>query len=101
VPGPQRKHSYDDSPGDMPASKAKASSSRAIAEYWQPWAELMTVTYGINPEICLCGAKMVVQECVTDAEGIASMMAKLGLSGTPPPLGRVKASGELSFLFED
>lgn len=61
----------------------------------------MTKTLGINPEICLCGAKMIVQECVTDAEGITSMMAKLGLAGTPPPLGRVKASGELSYLFEE
>ena len=43
----------------------------------------MTATYGINPEICLCGARMVVHECLTDAEGIAMMMAKLGLAGTP------------------
>ncbi len=100
VPGPQKKRYRCDE--DVPPPKAASSKgSRAVAEYWQPWAELMTKTFGINPEICLCGAKMVVQECVTDAEGIAAMMAKLGLCGTPPPLGRVKGqSGELSYLFD-
>ena len=69
---------------------------------WQPWGELMTKTLGFNPEICKCGAKMIVQKCVTDAEGIATMMAKLKLSVTPPPLGRAKALGrELSYPFKE
>ena len=50
---------------------------------------------------------MVVQESVTDQEGIAagisSLMAKLGLSARPPPLGREKkqSSSELDYIFED
>lgn len=56
----------------------------------------------VDPELCTCGGKFVVQDCVADAEGIASMMAKMGLSATPPPLGRVKSNvGEISYVFED
>ena len=62
----------------------------------------MRRSLGVDPELCSCGGKFVVQDCVTDAEGIAAMMAKMGLSSTPPPLGRGKANGgELNYVFED
>jgi hypothetical protein len=44
---------------------------------------------------------MVVQECVTDAAGIAAMMIKMGLSATPPPLGRQRVVGELDYVYEE
>ncbi len=56
----------------------------------------------MDPELCTCGGKFAVQDCVTDAEGIASMMAKMGICATPPPLGRVKANGgALNYVIED
>jgi hypothetical protein len=102
VPGPKRKK-LERSELDPPKPKeSRASSSRAPGEYWIPWADLMRMSLGIDPEVCTCGGKFVVQDCVTDAEGIASMMAKLGLSATPPPLGKAKANdGELNYVFED
>lgn len=89
----------------MDPSKPKESmppSCRAWGEYWIPWADLMRKTFGIDPELCSCGGKFDVQNCVTDSEGIASMMAKMGLAATPPPLGRMKMTTEdLSYVFED
>jgi hypothetical protein len=61
----------------------------------------MSKTFGIDPLICECGSKMVVQECVTDAAGISAMMIKMGLSATPPPLGRQRVSSELDYIYED
>ena len=99
VPGPGKKrraHCDDD-----PPPPSKPSAGRAPAEYCIPWAELLRRTMGINPEVCTCGARMQVQESVTDAEGIAEVMIKMGLAATPPPLGtKARARGELDYIFD-
>ncbi|MCX6117183.1 MAG: hypothetical protein NT027_06560 [Proteobacteria bacterium] len=92
MPGPNKKRT-EPSDYDPPKPKeSKPSSCRAVGEFWIPWADLMRKMFGIDPEACSCGGKFVVREkdCVTDAAGIASMMAKMGLSATPLPLGRMK-----------
>ena len=101
VPGKKRKREHCSVDLQMPATKSKSSSCRAPGDYWIPWAELMSKIFGINPLICECVAKMIVQECVTDADGIAAMMVKMGLSATPPPLGRIRVKGELDYVFEE
>ncbi len=102
VPGNKRKKKHQcEIDLQMPATKSKSSSCRAPGEYWIPWAELMSKTFGIDPLVCECGSKMVVQECVTDGSGIAAMMVKMGLSATPPPLGRQRVVGELDYVFEE
>ncbi|MCX6116286.1 MAG: hypothetical protein NT027_01995 [Proteobacteria bacterium] len=102
VPGPKKKRiQISDLDPPMP-KESKPSYSRAVGEYWIPWADLMRKTFGIDPEVCTCGGKFVVEDCVTDAAGIASMMARMGLSARPPPLGRIKkASADLCYVFED
>ncbi|MCX6117203.1 MAG: hypothetical protein NT027_06660 [Proteobacteria bacterium] len=40
-----------------------------------------------------CSGNIVVRDCVTDAEGGASMMANMGLSAAPPSRGRAKENG--------
>jgi hypothetical protein len=102
VPGPKKKRTEASDFDPPKPSESRPSSCRAVGEFWIPWADLMRKTFGIDPEQCSCGGKFVVQDCVTDAEGIASMMAKMGLSSTPPPLGRMKmTTGDLSYVFED
>ena len=44
--------------------------SRAPGEYWLPWAELLRRTLGVDPEICACGARMIVDDAITDGEKI-------------------------------
>ena len=48
------------------------------------------------------GAKMIVQETVTEAIPIREMMVKTGLSPMPPPRGRASVvAGEVEYVFED
>jgi hypothetical protein len=64
------------------------------------WAELIRRTLGIDPELSTCGARMRVEESVTDAEGITAMMIKMGLSATPPPFGKkAKDPSEVDHIF--
>ena len=87
---------------DDDATTKKPSSGRAPAEYWMEWAELLRRTLGVCPETCTCGAKMIVQETVTEAIPIREMMVKMGLSPMPPPRGRSSATaGEVEYVFED
>jgi hypothetical protein len=75
---------------------------RAIAEHYIPWAELLRRTYGFDPELCECDAKMQIDEVITDLDKIREMMVSMGLSATPPPRGRKRTSGgELSYLFDE
>ena len=55
------------------------------AEYWLPWAELLRKTVGVDPEICACGARMIVDDAVTDGEKITETLARLGIQSTGPP----------------
>jgi hypothetical protein len=33
---------------------------------------------GVDPEICVCGARMIVDDAITDGEKIAEILARLG-----------------------
>ncbi len=87
-------------PHDPPPPKC-ASVGRAPGEYWLPWDELLRRSIGVDPKICTCGGRMIVDDVITDAEGIAKMMAALGLSATPPPRGRRKSGSEIQYVFEE
>ena len=87
---------------DGEATTKKPSSGRAPAEYWMAWSELLSRTMGVCPETCTCGAKMIVQETVTESIPIREMMVKMGLSPMPPPRGRASVvAGEVEYVFED
>ena len=82
--------------------KKRSTSGQAPAQYWMPWAELLRRTFGVCPETCSCGSKMVLIAVTTDRQGIGDMMAKMGLATLPPPLGPVAVpSGELQYLYEE
>jgi hypothetical protein len=36
-----------------------------------PWAELLRRTVGVDPEICMCGARMIADDAMTDGEKIS------------------------------
>lgn len=103
VPGPQKKRPELEAGRDGdPPKPTKSSSGRAAAEYVIPWAELLRKSFRIDPELCVCGAKMRVVESVTKSEQIAETMVAMGLASTPPPLGRARrAAGELDYIFGD
>jgi hypothetical protein len=93
---------HDDEHENLSAKKKSSSGPRAPAVYWILWPELLRKTFGICPEICTCGSKMVMVDVITDRQGIGEMMAKMGLAPMPPPLGRVAVpSGELQYLYEE
>lgn len=99
VPGPQIKRRSCGA--NDPTPPAKSSSGRVEAERYIPWAELLRRTFGINPEICDCGAKMMVEDVVVSGETIAAVMVEMGLAATPPPRGRrPRAKGELDMVYE-
>jgi hypothetical protein len=56
-------------------------------------------TVGVDPEICNCGARMVVDDAITEAEKIAEVLARLGIVSTGPPTKR-QSKGELDYVFD-
>ena len=103
VPGVKRKKSHypaHDEPGDgTPPPPGKPSAGRAAPEYWLPWSELLRRTIGVDPEICRCGARMVVDDAITEAEKIAEILARLGIESTGPPSAR-QSTGELDYIYD-
>ena len=99
VPGPQvKRHACG---ANDPPPTGKPSAGRVIAERQIPWAELLRRTYGVDPEICECGAKMKVEDVITDGETIAQVMLEMGLARAPPPRGRKpRLRGELDMVYE-
>jgi len=70
VPGPKTKRTcpaHDEPGGSVPPPPDKPSSGRAPAEYWMPWSELLRKTVGVDPEYCVCGARMVIDDAITVA----------------------------------
>ncbi len=54
---------------------------------------------GVDPEICLCGARMIVDDAITDGEKIAETLARLGIVSTGPPMRR-QSTGELDYVYD-
>jgi hypothetical protein len=81
VPGPKAKRTcpahHEPTDSDPPPT-GKPSTGRAPGEYWLPWAELLRKTVGVDPEICSCGSRMIVDDAITDGEKIAEILARLG-----------------------
>jgi hypothetical protein len=70
VPGPTKKRACPahDEPNDPdPSPTDKPSTGRAPAECWSPWPELLRKTVGMDPEICICGARMIVDDAINPA----------------------------------
>jgi hypothetical protein len=38
-----------------------------LGEFWLAWAELLRKTVGVDPEICLCGARMIIVDAINHA----------------------------------
>ncbi len=90
MPGPTRKRTCPafDEPNDSdPPPTGKPSTGRAAGEYWLAWAELLRKTVGVDPEIFSCGARMIVDDAITDGVKIAETLARLRIVSTGPPTG--------------
>ena len=82
-----------------PPPPTKPSTGRAPADYWIPWPELLRRTIGVDPEICHCGAKMTVDDAITEAEKITETLARLGIESTGPPEA-MRSIGELDYIYD-
>ena len=58
-----------------PASRHRAGSAGVLVA----WAELLRRTICVDPEICGCGARMVVDDAITEPEKIMEILARLGV----------------------
>jgi hypothetical protein len=96
VPGPTKKQTcpaHDElNDSDHPPT-GKPSTGRAPAEYWIPWADLLRKTVGVDLEIGLCGARMIVDDAITDGEKIAETLTRLGIVSTDPPRRQQSQAG--------
>lgn len=102
MPGPKRLNVWpaaDEASDSSPPPTGKPSTGRAPAEYFIPWAELLRRTMGIDPEICVCGAKMVVDDVITDTVTIKATMTRLGISSTGPPKVN-RSNGDLDYIYD-
>ena len=90
---------HDEPPGGTPPPPTKPSTGRAPAEYWIPWPELLYRSMGVNPEICHCGAKMTVDDAITEPEKITETLARLGIESTGPPKA-MRSTGELDYIYD-
>jgi len=102
VPGPKTKRTcpaHDEPKDSDPPPTSKPSTGRAPGEYWLPWSELLRRTVGVDPEVCTCGARMIVDDAVTDGEKITETLARLGIQSTGPPK-RLQSTGELDYVYD-
>jgi len=77
--------SANDEPNDSdPPPTSKPSTDRTSGEYWLPWAELLCKTVGVDPEVYTSGARMIVDDAITDGEKTAAVLARLGLPFNGP-----------------
>jgi hypothetical protein len=56
-------------------------------------------TVDVDPEICACGARMLVNNAITDGEKIAETLARLRIVSTGPPRRR-QSTGELDYVYD-
>jgi hypothetical protein len=102
VPTKKRKrecHLMEESIDNTPPPTGKASTGRAPAEYWLPWAELLRKTVGVDPEICSCGARMVIDDAITDAATITETLTRMGISTLGPPKV-ARSTGQLDYVYD-
>jgi Putative transposase len=102
VPGPKTKRTcpaHDEPGGSVPPAPDKPSSGRAPADYWMPWSELLRKTVGVDPEYCVCGARMVIDDAITAPEKISEILERLGIESTGPPK-RCRSNGELDYVYD-
>lgn len=102
VPGPTKERTcpaHDEPKDSDPPSPGKPSTGRAQAECWIPWAELLRKTVGFDPEICVRGVRMIVDDAITDGHKIAEVLARLGIISTGPPKRR-QSTGELDYVYD-
>ena len=91
---------HDEPPGGTPPPPpTKPSTGRAPAEYWIPWAEILLRSMGVSPEICHCGAKMTVDDVITEPEKITEALARLGIESTGPPKA-MRSTGEIDYIYD-
>ena len=90
---------HDEPEGGTPPPPTKPSTGRAPAEYWIPWPELLRRTIGVDPEICVCGAKMIADDAITEPEKITETLARLGIKSTGPPKA-MRSTGELDYIYD-
>jgi hypothetical protein len=57
---------------------------------------------GVDPEICVCGARMIVDDAITDGEKIAETWQDLvdALLQSIDPPKRLQSMGELVYLYD-
>lgn len=67
--------------------------------YRLAWAELLSKTVGVDPEIWSCGARMVVDDAITNDVKIAETLARIGITSTGPPTRR-QSTGELDDAYD-
>jgi hypothetical protein len=90
---------HDDPQATDPPPTGKPSTGRAAGEYWILWADLLRKTIGVDPEICACGARMVVDDAITEPEKISEILERLGIESTGPPKRR-QSIGELDYVYD-
>ena len=49
--------------------------------------------------MCTCGARMIVDDAITDGEKIAETLERLGIVSTGPPKRR-QSTGELDYVYD-
>ena len=56
-------------------------------------------TVGVDPEICISGARRIVDDSITEGKKIAETLARLGIVSTGPQRRR-QSTGELDYLYD-
>jgi hypothetical protein len=54
-------------------------------------------TVGVDPEICSCGARMIVDDAITDGKKFTETLARLRIVSTGPPRRR-QSTSELDYV---
>ena len=49
--------------------------------------------------MCTCGARMIVDDAITDGEKISEVLTRLGVVSTGPPKRR-QSTGELDYVYD-
>ena len=61
--------------------------------------EFLRKTVCVDPEICSCGARMVIDDAITDAATITETLTRMGISTVGPPKV-ARSTGELDYVYD-